>query len=144
MIIQFNENKFYSVKCIAVKSETNIKGASSFMSGKLLIFAKRSLKSFIYSLVELLHFQQKKPQKQLPFTKKYDNEQIFCSQVLTDTDSTSIRFIFVSDLPVSYPESDVRDILFEIFSKTEIREGFHQSDEFWRCFNVQTATKPTV
>ena len=53
--------------------------------------------------------------------KKYNIEQIFCYQVLTDTDSTSHQFIFVSGLASSYPECNVRDILFEIFSKTEIR-----------------------
>ena len=31
----------------------------------------------------------------------------------------------------------MRDILFEIFSRTEIRERFDKSDEFWKRFNVQ-------
>ena len=69
MIIEFNEHKSSSVKSIAVKSETNIKCTSRFMSGKLLMFAKLLLKSFIYSLVELLQFPKKKTQQQLPFTK---------------------------------------------------------------------------
>ena len=30
----------------------------------------------------------------------------------------------------------MRDILFEFFSKTEIRERFDKSDEFWKRFNV--------
>ena len=42
-----------AIKSIAVKNETNIKCTTRFMSGKLLMFAKFSLKSFIYSLVEL-------------------------------------------------------------------------------------------
>ena len=93
MITEFDEDKSSSVKSIAVKSGTNIKRTSRFMSGKLLMFAKLSQRSFIYSLVEL-----------------------FCYQVLTDTDSTSIHFIFVSDLASLYPECNLRDILFEIFS----------------------------
>ena len=32
----------------------------------------------------------------------------------------------------------MRDILFEIFSKTEIRKRFDKSDEFWRHFNVHS------
>ena len=94
------------------------------MSGKLLMFAKLLLKSFIYSLVELLQFPKKKKKKNsivASIYKKYNIEQIFCYQVLTDTDSTSHQFIFVSGLASSYPECNVRDILFEIFSKTEIR-----------------------
>ena len=62
--------------------------------------------------------------------KKYNIQQIFCDQVLTDTDSTSHQFIFVSGLASSYPEFNVRDILFEIFSKTEIGERFDKSDGF--------------
>ena len=96
MIMEFNENKSSSVKSIAVKSETNIKCTSRFMSGKLLMFAKLSLKDFIYSLVEL-----------------------FCYQFLTDKDSISLQFIFLSNLASSHPECNVRDILFEVFSKTE-------------------------
>ena len=56
MIIEFNEHESSSVKSIAVKSETNIKCTSRFMSGKILMFAKLSLKTFIYLLVELLDF----------------------------------------------------------------------------------------
>ena len=79
MIIEFNEHKSSSVKSIAVKSETNIKCTCRFMSGKLSMFAKLSLKSSIYLLVKLLHFPKKKKtpkktkknnQQQLPFTKK--------------------------------------------------------------------------
>ena len=117
MIIEFNEHKSSFVKSIAVKSETNIKCTSRFMSGKRLMFAKLSLKSFIYSLVELLHFPEENPIVASIY-KKYDIEQIFCYQVLTDTDSTSIQFIFVSD-------------------------PANKSDEFWRCFNVQTAQEST-
>ena len=42
----------------------------------------------------------------------------------------------MSDPASTYPECNVRDILFEFFSKTEIRERFDKSDEFWRRFNV--------
>ena len=102
------------------------------MSGKLLMFAKLSLKSFIYSLVELLQFQKKKKENSIVASiyKKYNIQQIFCDQVLTDTDSTSHQFIFVSGLASSYPEFNVRDILFEIFSKMEIGERFDKSDGF--------------
>ena len=105
------------------------------MSGKLLMFAKLSLKSFVYSLVELLHFPEENPIVASIY-EKYDIEQINCYQILTDTDSTSIQFIIVSDPANTYPECSVRDILFEIFSKTEIRERFDKSHESWKRFNV--------
>ena len=60
MLNEFNDLESSSVKTIAVKSQTNVKCSSWFMSGKLL-FAKLSLKSFVYSLVELLHFPEENP-----------------------------------------------------------------------------------
>ena len=135
MLIEFNEYKSSSVKSIAVKGNTSIKCTTRFMSGKLLMFAKLSLKSFIYSLVELLSF----PEENLIVSKiyeKYGIENILCYHVLTDTDSTSILFLIVSDPSSTYPECDVRDILFETFSSIEIRERFDKSDEFWRRFGV--------
>ena len=135
MLIEFNEYKSSSVKSIAVKANTSIKCTTRFMSGKLLMFAKLSLKSFIYSLAELLSF----PEENLIVSKiyeKYGIENILCYHVLTDTDSTSIQFLIVSDPSSTYPECDVRDILFETFSSIEIRERFDKSDEFWRRFGV--------
>ena len=88
-------------------------------------------------------FSKKKTPIKGSIYKIYDIEQIFCYQVWTETDSTCIQFILVSDLASSYPECDVRDILHAIFLKTEIRERFDKSYEFWRRFNVQTAQEST-
>ena len=52
--------------------------------------------------------------------KKYQIEEIQCYQVLTDTGSTSIQFIIVSEPESLFPEWDIQYILFEIFSKTDI------------------------
>ena len=135
MVIEFNDSESSSVKSIAVKSTTNIKCTTRFMSGKLLMFAKLSLKSFIYSIVELLTF----PEENSIVSKiyeKYDIGRILCYHVLTDTDSTSLQFIIVSDPSSTFPECDVRDILFEIFLHTEMRDRFDKSDEFWKKFDV--------
>ena len=143
MIIEFNKHKSSSLKSISVKSEAVVKRTTRFMSDKLLMFAKLSLKSFIYSLVELLHFLEENPIVAYNY-QKYQIEQILCYQVLTDTDSTSIQFIIVSDPSSSYPECDVLEILFEIFSKTEFRERFGMSDEFWRRFDCHCSQNKKV
>ena len=135
MVIEFNDYKSASVKSITVKANTSIKCTTQFMSGKLLIFTKLSLKSFIYSLVELLSFPEENPVATKIYNK-YAIEKILCYHVLTNTDSTSIQFIIVSDPTSTYPECDVRDILFEIFSYTDIRHRFDKSDGFWRRFGV--------
>ena len=58
MLLEFNDSQSSCIKQIAVKTNTNIKCTTRFMSGKLLMFPKLSLKSFIYSLVELLAFPE--------------------------------------------------------------------------------------
>ena len=61
MIIEFNDHKSASVKITVIKTQTNVKCTTRFMSGKLLMFAKLSLKSFVYSIVELLSFPDLNP-----------------------------------------------------------------------------------
>ena len=56
MIIEFNDGESASVKSFAVKKKNVIKATTRFMSGKLLMFAKLSLKCFIYTLIETVHF----------------------------------------------------------------------------------------
>ena len=119
MIIEFNDHKSSAVKLISVKNESAIKCTTRFMSEKLLMFAKLSLKNFIYLLVQLSHFPEENPIVAAIY-EKYKIDEIRCYQILTDTDSTSIQFIVISDPSSTYRECDVRDILFEIFSKTEI------------------------
>ena len=50
MVIEFNDHETASIKSIAVKKRSSIKVTTRFMSGKLIMFAKLSLKSFISSL----------------------------------------------------------------------------------------------
>ena len=45
------------------------------MSGKLLMFAKLSLKSFVYSIFELLHFPEENPIVEAIY-KKYKIDEI--------------------------------------------------------------------
>ena len=135
MMIELDDSKSSSVKHIAVKSNTSIKCTTRFMSGKLLLFAKLSLKSFIYSLIELLAFTEENAIVQKTYTK-YNIERIYVYHVLTNTDSTSLRFVVVSSVDSDFLEEQVRDILFEIFSNTEIRERFDKSDKFWEKFGV--------
>ena len=135
MMIELNDSESSSVKHIAVKSNTSIKCTTRFMSGKLLLFAKLSWKSFIYSLIELLTFPEENAIVQKTYTK-YNIERIYVYHVLTNTDSTSLQFVVVSSVDSDILEDQLRDILFEIFSNTEIRERFDKSDKFWEKFGV--------
>ena len=57
-------------------------------------------------------------------------ERIYIYHILTDTDSTSLQFIVVSNVKSTFTDDQVRNILFEIFSENEIRDRFDKSDKF--------------
>ena len=61
--------------------------------------------------------------------------------VLTDTDSTSWKFIFISDPNSDIPESKYRDIIFEIITTSQIYERFDSSHEFWDIFGARKEQK---
>ena len=54
--MEFSDHKAATIKSIAVEKRSTIKGATCFTSGKLLMFAKLSLKSLIYYIIEIVCF----------------------------------------------------------------------------------------
>ena len=59
-IISFDKNECNSKKSIAVKRNTTVDIASRFIKGKMLMFAKISLKTFVYDLIDVNFLIQKK------------------------------------------------------------------------------------
>ena len=134
MILDFNDWESASIKSFAIKTISEVKVTTRFISGKLLIFAKLSLKSFRYSLVERVYFRNSVVKE---IYKKYQIERILCYHVLTDTDSTSIQFLLTSDPNSDYEEFKIRDIIFEIIIKTDIYKRFDTSHTFWDNLNAR-------
>ena len=66
--------------------------------------------------------------------KKYLVEEVEIFHFLTDTDSTALKFIFISDSNSDMPEDKVRDIIFEVIIATKIYKRFDTSHEFWDIF----------
>ena len=48
IMIDFDKNECNSIKSIIVKGDANIDVSSHFIKGKMLMFAKLSLQSFVY------------------------------------------------------------------------------------------------
>ena len=80
------------------------------MPGKLLMFAKLSLKSFVYELIETFCFLNEKTKQ---IFKKYQIEKVE-TYILTDKNSTSLKFIFASGPESNVPESKYREIIFKV------------------------------
>ena len=128
MVVEFNDRESARIKFFAIKKRNEIRVTSRFMSGKLLMFAKLSLKSFIYDLSEIFCF----PIKEInDIYKKYLIEKVEIFHILTDTDSTALKFIFVSDPNSNVPEEKFRDIIFEVIIASKLYKRFDTSHEFW-------------
>ena len=137
-MIDFEENNSASIKSLLIKRSTNIKVSSRFIKGKMLMFAKLSIKSFVYDIIDVFCFPNEKIQE---IYNKYQIEKCYLYQNLTDTDSTSLFFLFICELESVLPESEARKVIFECMVNSEILKRLDVSNDFWKNFNVQDKTK---
>ena len=73
----------------------------------MLMFSKVSMKSFVYDLIDVFMFPTEETKK---IYNKYKMRKGFAYQNLTDTDSTSIFFVFICNLLCSVNEKNSRKI----------------------------------
>ena len=66
--------------------------------------------------------------------KKYLIEKVEIFHILTDTDSSTLKLVFISDPNSDVPEDKFRDINFEVIIATKIYKKFDTSQEFWDIF----------
>ena len=66
----------------------------------MLMFAKLSLKAFVYDMIDVFCFSNEEIQQIYDY---YQIEKCFLYQNLTDTDSTSLFFNFICSLDCSVP-----------------------------------------
>ena len=59
-MIEFNTEYACNIRALGVKENNQIKPTNRFFSGRMVMFAKLSLKSFIYDLIETLAFPNAK------------------------------------------------------------------------------------
>ena len=137
-MIDFEENNSASVKSLLIKKPTTVKVSTRFMKGKMLMFAKLSIKSFVYDLIDVFCFPDEKI-KEIYY--KYQIEKCYLYQNLTDTDSTSLFFVFICDFESVLPESEARKVIFECLVNSEVLERLDTSHDFWKDFNVHDKTK---
>ena len=93
-MIDFDEENTSSIKWLVVEKKLIIKLSTRFMKDKML-FAKTSLQSFVYDMIDLFCFPDRAVQE---ICNKYHIEKCIMYQNLTDTDSTSLYFVFICSL----------------------------------------------
>ena len=134
ILVDFNNEYSASIKAVAIKQNTNIKVSTRFISGKMLMFTKVSIKSFVYDLIDVFMFPN---QTTKDIYQKYKIEKCYIYQNLTDTDSTSIFFIFILNLESTIDEKESRKLIFEVMKNSKIINRLDLSDDFYQQFNIQ-------
>ena len=89
-LIDFDED-VGSLKSLAVRKETKIYLTTPFLNGKMLMFCKTFIQSFVYDLIDVFMYPNEEISK---IYEKYEIQRCFLYQNLTDTDSTSGFFCF--------------------------------------------------
>ena len=82
-MIVFDEEYLSRTKSLAVKNDTKINLTTRFLNGKVLMFSKTSIQSFVYDLIDIFMF---------PTDDVKEIQKCFLYQNLTDTNSTSLFF----------------------------------------------------
>ena len=132
-MIDFDKNECNSIKSIIVKSDTNIDVTLRFIKGKMLMFAKLSIKSFVYDMIDVFYSPNDKIQQIYDY---YQIERCFLYRNLTDTDSTSLFFNFICKLDCSVPESEAKKKFFECLKKSKTLNRLNLFDDFWKQFEI--------
>ena len=111
------------------------------MKGKMLMFSKISLKSFVYDIIDIFCFPD------IEIREIYNRYQIikaFIYLILTDTDSSSLQFTFISGITSSISEDVARNLIFEILLQ-KLGDRLDTSHEFFDKFSCRNqSTKKKV
>ena len=62
-LIDFDEEYSSSIKSIAIEKSTKVNLTTRFLNGKMLMFSKVSIKSFVYDLIDVFMFPNQDVQK---------------------------------------------------------------------------------
>ena len=133
-LIDCDEEYSSSIKSLALKQDFKINLTTRFLNGKMFMFSKVSLKSFIYNLIDVFMFPNKDARK---IYDEYQVQKCYLYQNLTDTDSTLVFFIFICQFGCSVDERKSRDIIFKVMIKSKIFDRLDLSYDFWDQFGVQ-------
>ena len=97
----------------------------------MLIFSKVFIKSFVYDLIDVFMFPNQEIQE---IYQQYQVNKCYLYQNLTDTDSTSMFFVFICDLNSCVSEDKARNIIFDVMLKSKVFDRLDLSAEFYEQF----------
>ena len=133
-MIDFDEEYSCSIRSITIEKSSKINLTTRFLNGKMLMFSKVSIKSFVYDLIDVFMFPDQEIQE---IYQKYQVDKCYLYQNLTDTDSTSMFFVFICNLNCSVSEDKARNIIFDVMLKSKIFDRLDLSAEFYERFDCR-------
>ena len=98
----------------------------------MLIFAKTSLQSFVYEVINVFCFPSKEAKE------IYQQNRIikcFIYLILTDTDSCFLQFVFVYDSRSNMSEKELHNLILKIALQSKLKERLDTSDKFYDQFD---------
>ena len=107
MKIDFDHSLVFSIKSLDVNKNNIVKPTLRFFIGKMLMFSKLSLMSFIYKVIETFYFPN---QIALEIYKKHKIKRCLPYNVLTNTDNTCSMFLFICVVGCSNSDDEFRNI----------------------------------
>ena len=136
-IIDFSDQDTASIKSLGVKANDKVKITTRFIKGKMLMFTKTSIRSFVYDLINCFCFPNEEVQE---LYAKNDILKCFIYLILTDTDSCCIQFLFLTKLKSQITENQARKHLFEMIL-LQVGHRIDASHDFYANFLCQNETR---
>ena len=134
-LIDFEYDEYSaSIKFVAIEKSSKINLTTRFLNGKMLMFSQVSVKSFVYDLIDVFIFPNAEIQK---IYDKYQINQCYLDQNLTDSHSTSMLFVFLCNLQSNIREYKARIVIFEVMLKSKLFDRFDLSAEYFEQFNCR-------
>ena len=120
-----------------MEKNSSVPLTTRFMKGKMLMFkiSTKFQQNFIYYLIDVFCFPDETVQN---IYEKCIIENCFLYQNLTDTDSTSLFFVFVCNIDFVVNENESRNILFEVMVQSKIIERLDLSEIFGKILMYRT------
>ena len=88
-LFDFDEECACSIKSVAIEKSSKSNLTTPFLNGKLLLFSKVSIKSFVYDLIDVFVFASQEIKE---IYRQYQVNKCYLHQNVTHTDST---FLYV-------------------------------------------------
>ena len=98
----------------------------------MLMFSKVPLESYVYDIIDVFCFPNEKVKE--IYAQNYIIK-CFVYLILTDTDSCSIKFLFVSNIKSNITENDTRKLIFKIIMQSKIGPRSDTSHSFFKQFD---------